>query len=65
MSVVARQGLANIYEGECSNSTNFEGTLSHAHWNFEEQNKVLEFSIIIFNCCIMRPIINAYYNYII
>ena len=35
--------------------------LSWAHGNFEEQNKVLETSIIIINYCTI--IINAYYNY--
>jgi hypothetical protein len=43
-------------------SINFEEILSRAHGNFEEQNKVLEPSIININYCI---IINAYYNYII
>jgi hypothetical protein len=43
-------------------SINFKETLSRAHGNFEEQNKVLEPSIININYCI---IINAYYNYII
>jgi hypothetical protein len=41
-------------------STNFEEIPLCAHGNFEQQNKVLESSIIIFNYCI---IINAYYNY--
>jgi hypothetical protein len=41
---------------------------SPAHWNFEEQNKVLEFSIIMINYYIVIIIaycnytINAYYN---
>jgi len=39
----------------------FEEIFSCALGNFEEQNKVLEPSIIIINCCI---IINAYYNHI-
>jgi hypothetical protein len=43
-------------------STSFKEILSCAHWNFEEQNKVLESSIII-NYFII--IINAYYNYMI
>jgi hypothetical protein len=43
-------------------STNFEEILSRAHENFEEQNTVLESSIIIINSFI---IINAYHNYII
>jgi hypothetical protein len=34
-----------------------------AHWNFEEENKVLEPSINIINYCIVS--INAYYNYIL
>jgi hypothetical protein len=38
----------------------FEEILSGAHENFEEQNKVLESSIIIINYCI---IINVNYNY--
>jgi hypothetical protein len=65
LSIVTRQGLAIIFEGACSDSINFEEILSHARGNFEDQNKVLEFSIIIINCCIIRPIINAYYNYIV
>jgi len=44
-------------------STNFKEILSCAHWNFEEQNKVLESSIISINYLII--VINAYYNYII
>jgi len=43
-------------------SINFKEILSCAHGNLEEQNKVLEPSLIIINCCI---IINAYYNHII
>ena len=42
---------------------NFEEILSRPHGNFEEQNKVLELSIIITNYCFI--IINEYYNYII
>ena len=47
-------------------SINFEEILWRAHENFEEQNKVLEFSTIIVNCCIIIIIIiiiiNAFYN---
>jgi hypothetical protein len=45
-------------------STNFEGILWRDHGKSEEQNKVLEPSIIIINYC---DVINAYnsYNYII
>ena len=43
-------------------SSNFEKILSLVHGNFEELYKVLEYSIIIINYCIV--IINAYYNYI-
>jgi hypothetical protein len=39
---------------------NFEEIIPCAQGNFEEQNKVLEYSIIITNYCIF--IINAYYN---
>jgi hypothetical protein len=42
---------------------NFKEILSHAPRNFEEQNKVLECSIIFINDCII--IMHAYYNYII
>jgi len=39
---------------------------SGAHGNFEEQNKVLELSIIIINhCIIIIIIINAHYNFIV
>ena len=42
---------------------NFEEILLCAHGNSDEQNKVLESSIIIINYCTI--IINAYYNYMI
>jgi hypothetical protein len=47
----------------------FEEILSLAHGNCEEQNKVLEFSIIIINYCTFiinthYCIINVQYNYI-
>jgi len=43
-------------------SVNFEEILSRAHgfFFFEEQNKVLEASMIIINYCVI--ITNAYYN---
>jgi len=41
-------------------SINFEEILSRAHGNFEEQNKVLEPSIIIINLFIIT---NSYYCY--
>jgi len=45
-------------------SINFEETLSRAHGSTEDQNKVLDSSIIIIiNYCII--LVNAYYNYII
>jgi len=44
-------------------SITFEEILSRAHGNFEEQNKVLDPSIVIINYCII--IINAYYNCIV
>ena len=40
--------------------TNFEEIISLAHGNFEEQNKVMEPSIIIIKHRII--VINAYYN---
>jgi hypothetical protein len=40
----------------------FEEVFSRAHGNFVEQNKVLEYSGININNCV---IINAYYNYIV
>jgi hypothetical protein len=43
-------------------STDFEEIISHAHGNFEVQNKVLDSSTIITNYCIIIIIINAYYN---
>jgi len=43
-------------------SVNFEEILLLMHGNFKEQNKVLEFSIILINYCV---IINGYYNYIV
>jgi len=42
-------------------STNFQGILSLAHWNFEEQNKVLEPSKIITNYCTI--VIHSCYKY--
>ena len=42
-------------------STNFKAIISRDYANFEEQNKVLETSIITINYCI---IINAHHNYI-
>jgi len=65
LSILTRQGLVKIFEDACSDSINFKGILSYACGNFEDQNKVLEFSIIIISCCIIRPNINAYYNYIV
>jgi hypothetical protein len=53
-------------------SINFEEILSHAHGNFEEQNRVLELSVIIINYCIIiiirtfckyNCVINSQYNY--
>jgi hypothetical protein len=44
-------------------STNFKEMPSSVHGNFEEQNKVLEISIIIINHCII--IIIAHYNFIV
>jgi hypothetical protein len=44
-------------------SINLEEILSRAHGNTEDQNKVLDSSIIIINYCII--LINAHYNYII
>jgi len=44
-------------------SVNLKEILSRVLGYFEEQNKVLELSIIITNYCII--IINAHYNYII
>jgi hypothetical protein len=38
-----------IFEGAYSDSRNFEEILSHSCGNVEDQNKVLEFSIIIIN----------------
>ena len=49
LRIVARQGLANIFECVCRNYIDFEEILSHANGNFEDQNKILEFSIIIIN----------------
>jgi hypothetical protein len=62
LSMVIRQGLANIFEGACSNRINFEEILSSAYGNFGDQNKVLESSTIIINCCTKRRIVNANYN---
>ena len=45
-------------------SINLEEILLRAHWNFEEQNKVLDSSIIIINYRIIIIIIHAYCNYI-
>ena len=48
--------------------TNFQEILSRAHGNFEEQNSVLELSVIIINYCInviiiiIIIIINEFYN---
>jgi hypothetical protein len=43
-------------------SLNFEELLSHAHRDFEEQNKVLGHFVIIINYFII--VINAYYNFL-
>ena len=43
-------------------TTNFEEIFPRSHGNIEEQNKVMESSIIIINYFI---IINTYYKYII
>jgi hypothetical protein len=40
--------------------TNFKEIYSRALGNFEEQNKVLEPSMIIINCCTIT--ISAFYN---
>lgn len=44
MSIV---GPALLFEGACPKFIDFEEILSRANGNFEEQNQVLEFSIII------------------
>jgi len=44
---------------------NFGEILSRASGDFEEQNKALEYSIIIIYYCIIIIIINVYYNYIV
>jgi hypothetical protein len=57
-----RAELANRFWGRLPTlPINFEEILSRAHWNFEEQNKVLEPSLIIIN----YSIINVHYNYIV
>ena len=58
----SRTGLANLFEGACKLSANFEKKkfLSHAHGNFEKQNKVSEHSIIIINYYII--FISVYCN---
>ena len=54
-------GLANLFEGTCPLfSTNFSEILARFHMNFEEQNNVLEASIIIINYCII--FISVYCN---
>jgi len=63
-SVSYRTVPANLFEGTCPNCLyTFQAFLLCADGNFEMQNKVLEPSIIIINCCII--ISNAYYNGII
>ena len=44
-------------------SVNFEEILLRAQRTFEDQNKVLESSIIVINSC--SVIINGHYNYIV
>jgi len=46
-------------------SKNFEEIHSRAHGIFEGQNKVLEPSMIIINCCIIIIIISAFCNNIV
>ena len=55
---------ANVFEGACPQSIDFEEILSRANGNFEQQNQVLELSIIIINFCIIN-IISTYYNYFV
>ena len=51
---------ASLYEGACPKfSINLDEILLCSYGNSEEQNKVLEPSIIIINCCII--ISTAYY----
>jgi hypothetical protein len=53
-------GLAILLEGECPNFQQiWKIFFSHAHENFEEQNKALESSTIIIDYCIT---INVCYN---
>jgi hypothetical protein len=55
-------GLANLYVGAYPNCLKISNKLFRVHKdNLEEQNKILETSVIIKNYWI---IINLYYNYI-
>jgi hypothetical protein len=62
-------GLTNIFCRRVPKlPKNLEEIFPRAHWKFEEQNKVLEPSIIIINSfiiIIIIIIINLYYNYAI
>ena len=60
---IQHQGWPAFGEHVPKLSTHFEKIISRAHWNFEEQNKVLQSSIIVNNNSIL--IINKYCNYIV
>jgi len=57
---VCRTG--KLSEVACPIFFKFEKILSHAHGNFEEQNQVLESSIIMINFSIIMYIIIILYN---
>jgi hypothetical protein len=62
---ISKPELAELFEGTCLTvNINFEEILLPAGEKLEEQNNLLESSIIITNYCIII-IIKSYYNYII
>ena len=67
---VSTTGLSNLFwERVTKLSMNFKEIISRDYGNIEEQNKVLEPSIIIINYCIIITIIIiiiiTHYNYIV
>jgi len=55
------QGWRTLLRARAQTLYKFRRILLRTYGNFEEQNKVLEPTIIIINYCIIR---NAYYNFI-
>jgi hypothetical protein len=59
--VFYNRGGEHFWGGVPKFSINFEDIFSRTRGNFEVHDKILEYSIIIINYYITRPVINAYY----